>query len=119
MEGGVRPRLGAGFAARARGLRRSGALRDEQFASRYPVLYHMAEDGVWGSVKRQKWLSTSDLLDLYQIEGERRFAIESSWRPEIVRIEHDEHGAAFVRDQRPMPEGLLPRCLMGMTPQEW
>lgn len=119
MEGGVRPRLGAGFAARARGLRRSGALRDEQFASRYPVLYHMAEDGVWESIRGQGLLSASALLDLYQIEGKRRLAIESSWRPEIVRIEHDEHGVAFVRDQRPMPEGSLSRCPMGMTPQEW
>lgn len=94
-------------------------MQAEQLASSYPVLYHMAENGSWESIKEQGLLSTSALLDLYGIEGECRFAIESRWRPEMVCIEHCQYGVAFVRDQRPMPENLLLRGLEGMIPQEW
>jgi hypothetical protein len=91
----------------------------EVLVARYPRLWHMAEEGSWEGIQKHGLLSTSALLDLFEIEGERRFAIESSWRPEIVRIEHPEHGSAFVRDQKPMPESVLSRCLVGMTVQQW
>lgn len=90
-----------------------------QIASRYPVLYHMAEDGSWESIRRLGLLSTSALLNRFEVEGGERFALESRWRPNIAPIEHCEHGVAFIRDQRPMPEDVLLRCLYGMTPRDW
>lgn len=36
-----------------------------------------------------------------------------------MRIEHPEHGLALVRDDKPMQEGSLKKCLVGMTPREW
>ncbi len=45
--------------------------------SRYPVLYHMAEDGSWEGIQRLGFLSTSALLDRFEVRDERRFAIES------------------------------------------
>ncbi len=37
----------------------------------------------------------------------------------MVRLEHPEHGAALVRDNKPMLENALRSCLDGMRPREW
>ena len=86
---------------------------------RFPVLYHMAEDESWESIRRIGLLSTSALLDRFGIGGNRRYDIESRRRPEIVKLEHPEHGTALIRDNKPMQETALERCLQGMTPREW
>ncbi len=91
----------------------------ERLISRYPTLYHMAEDESWESIRKYGLLSTSALLDRFEIEDEQRFTIESARRPEIVRIEHPEHGAALIRDNKPMQEKALKRCLLEMLPREW
>ena len=91
----------------------------EDLVSRHPVLYHMAEDGSWESIRRLGLLSTSALLDRFGVEGGDRLAIESTLRPEIVTIEHPEYGTAQVRDNKPMQEKALLRCLVGMEPREW
>ena len=91
----------------------------ERLASRYPVLFHMAESGSWESIRERGLLSTSALLDLFEVEGGERITIESTRRPEIVRLEHPEHGVALVRDNKPMQEKALEKCLYGMTPREW
>ena len=79
----------------------------------------MAEDESWESIRKHELLSTSALLDKFEVEGEERFAIESTRRPEIVRVGHPEHGVALVRDNKPMQEKSLEKCLVGMTPREW
>ncbi len=91
----------------------------QRLISRYPVLYHMAEDESWESIRRHGLLSTSALLDRFEVEGKERFAIESVRRPEIVRVNHPEHGVALIRDNKPMQEKSLERCLVEMTPREW
>ena len=60
----------------------------ERFSDRYPRLYHMAESGSWCSVREHGLLSTSALLDLFEISGSKRREIESEWRPNIVPIGH-------------------------------
>ena len=94
-------------------------MNGEQLASRYPVLYHMAEDGSWEGIRRLGLLSTSALLDRFEMEGERRRRIESARRAEMETIEHPEHGRAVIRDNKPMQETVLERCLRGMTKREW
>jgi hypothetical protein len=91
----------------------------ERLISQYPTLYHMAEDGSWESIRKHGLLSTSALLDRFEIEDQQRFAIESARRPEIVRLVHPDYGTAFVRDNKPMQEKALERCLSEMTPREW
>ena len=61
-------------------------MNPERLASRYPVLFHMAEDGSWESIRARGLLSTSALLDLFEVEGELRLAIESARRPEMVKL---------------------------------
>lgn len=91
----------------------------ERLTSRYPMLYHMAEDGSWESIQRLGLLSTSALLDRFEVNGEKRLRIESARRPEIEAIEHPVYGRALIRDNKPMQEKALERCLTGMTPREW
>ena len=91
----------------------------ERFTARYPRLYHMAESGSWRSVRERGLLSTSALLDLFEISGSKRREIEWEWRPNIVPIEHPIHGTAAIRDQWPMPPEHLATGLDGITPQQW
>lgn len=88
-------------------------------ATRWPRLYHMAEAGSWPSVQLHGLLSTSALLDLFEITGLARDAIESARRPESVAIHHPVHGTAWIRDNKPINETVLRRTLVGMTEAEW
>lgn len=85
----------------------------------YPRLYHMAEEGTWESIIRNGLLSTSALLDFYEKTGQERYTIESEHRPESRTITHLSHGSAVIRDQKPMSETALQRCLIGLMPSEW
>ncbi len=92
----------------------------ERLIRRYPRLYHMAHDGSWPSIQQHGLLSTTALLDLFEIGGDRRVAIESNWRGASVLIDHPVHGQAVIRDQLPLRPDLLARCLHDrMTPAEW
>lgn len=88
--------------------------------ARCPILFHMAERGSWEQIRRHGLLSTSALLDLWQVRGSRREAIEASHRPEGVPLDHPELGHAIVRDQKPMDDAGLRRCLRdGLQPSDW
>ena len=91
----------------------------DEFVRRVPRLYHMAAEDAWDSITRHGLLSTCALLDLFEISGEQRRAIESRHRPNTMVIEHPTHGRAVVRDQKPMSEGALTKCLQGLSPQQW
>jgi hypothetical protein len=86
--------------------------------SRYPVLYHMAEDGSWESIRKLGLLSTGALLDTFEVEDARRFEIESCHRPKCSRSGTPNAGA-LVRDNKPMREKVLAQCLVGMEPTAW
>jgi hypothetical protein len=92
----------------------------DEFIEQYPRLYHMAADGSWPSIREHGLLSTSALLDLFEIKGAVRHALESELRPNSVEISHAKFGKAIVRDQKPMSESALAECLTdGMSTWEW
>jgi hypothetical protein len=91
----------------------------EQLIKNHPRLYHMAEKDAWLSIQKHGLLSTTALLDLFEIKGNQREALESAHRPESVTITHPTHGRAVVRDQKPMSDSGLRRCLSGVSPREW
>lgn len=91
----------------------------EQFLKHYPLLYHMANDGTWDSIQKYGLLSTTALLDLFGIREKERFEIESCHRPTSRPIEHPLYGRVVIRDQAPMREAALEKCLVGMNCQEW
>src|SRR4029077_20238876 len=65
-------------------------------------------------------LSTTALLDLYELGGEERRKLESERRPESVKISRDGLAEAVGRDQKPMTRSALEKCLTdGTTPEEW
>jgi hypothetical protein len=85
-----------------------------------PKLFHMAEEGSWPSISSHGLLSTSALLDLYQVEGSDRDRIEGKRRSSSVSIKKDGLGTATIRDQLPMDDKGLLRCLQdGLTPEDW
>ena len=92
----------------------------EEIVERYPRLYHMAEADTWKSIKRYGLMSTSTLLDFFEITGDEREALESAHRPESVKITHPRYGSAVIRDQKPMNDKDLIKCLGDeLTPRQW
>ena len=95
-------------------------MKKDELIEKYPYLYHMAEKNSWSKISKQGLLSTSALLDLYEYDGAQRIQIEASLRPANVVIRHKQYGEAVIRDQHPMSDKGLQRCLSdGLTPTQW
>jgi Family of unknown function (DUF7002) len=69
---------------------------------KYPLVYHMAAVRSWSSIQHHGLLSTTAILDLFEVKADCREAIESRKRPESVVITHPQHGTATIRDQKPI-----------------
>lgn len=92
----------------------------EELLTDCPSLFHMAERGSWPSIQRHGLLSTSALLDALQVVGAQRCRIERQRRPESVSLSHPRFGHVVIRDQKPMDDAGLRRCLQdGVTAEEW
>jgi hypothetical protein len=92
----------------------------EGLAEVYPKLYHMADAESWPSIRKHGLLSTTALLDLFELRGKQRADIERCRRPGCVPINHAVHGRAVVRDQIPLIESKLAKALpCGYTPTQW
>ena len=80
----------------------------------------MAEPDALPSILRHGLLSTSALLDLFEVETERRISLERCVRKKSESITHPKYGSAVVRDQKPIVnEARLERCVKGATPEQW
>lgn len=111
-----------GVASGASGLHAGGMTETElaDMLRHCPVLYHMAEAGSWPSIQRHGLLSTRALLDLFAVHGPARDAALRTHRPAGVPLCHKVHGTAVLRDQKPMSDAALRRCLTGgMQPADW
>ena len=92
----------------------------EEIVRDCPILYHMAERGAWKSIRDQGLLSTGALLDLYGITGDDRAMIESERRSTSIPIYRNGRPRVVVRDQLPMTDESLRRCLLdNMKPRDW
>jgi hypothetical protein len=86
----------------------------------FPRLYHVTDGGAWASIRTHGLLSTSALLGLYGVQGPVRTGFESERRPAGMILRSDGLPDVLVRDQSPMSDRVLLRCLTdGMTPREW
>jgi Family of unknown function (DUF7002) len=91
-----------------------------ELSGRFPLLYHMAQLGSWRSVEEHGLLSTTALLDLFELRGNERFRIESCHRPDSIPITHPVHGSAVIRDQKPMSDTSVRKALTGgLKPTDW
>ena len=80
----------------------------------------MAEPESWPAIRDHGLLSTSALLSRYGIRDDARAAIEAQHRPECVTIGGTGLPNAVVRDQKPMSDGALSKCLEdGLAPVDW
>jgi len=79
----------------------------------------MAESGSWSNIREHGLLSTSALLDLFNITGEERDAIESHQRRESVMIGDPPLGPVVIRDQIVLNENALRENLDGMSTTEY
>ena len=80
----------------------------------------MAEPDALPSILEHGLLSTSALLNLFELRGEARRRLECQVRRQSEVINHPRFGAAVVRDQKPIVnEERLRGCVQGATPEEW
>jgi len=92
----------------------------EELAARHPRLYHVTEPGAWESIRKNGLLSASRLLDLYEVQGEKRETLETKRRPAAVVLHHPHHGQIILNDNVPLSEQALSKCLDDqLTPSEW
>lgn len=92
----------------------------DELLTNCPKLYHMAAAGSWPGIKKRGLLSTTALLDLYGVSGTERRNIEAERRPKSVALSAKGLPKAFVRDQLPMDDKGLVRCLTdGLSPTMW
>lgn len=92
----------------------------DQLVHANPTLFHMAERGAWPAIQRHGLLSTSALLDLYGVTGAARVALEATRRPDTATLTRPGLPAIAIRDQKPMTDRALERCLTGgMSPPDW
>mgnify|MGYP001627393144 CR=1 FL=1 len=80
----------------------------------------MATEGSWPSIQARGLLSTSSLLDVYGVDSPTRARILGAHRPQSVTIKAEGLPPATIRDQKPMSDGALQKCLDdGLSPREW
>jgi hypothetical protein len=95
-------------------------LTEEQLLFNYPRLWHMAHEGSWDAIREHGLMSARALLDHYAVTGAARDALESARRPESVPLARDGLPGAVIRDQKPMNDVALARCLTdGLRPADW
>jgi hypothetical protein len=86
----------------------------------YPRLFHMTHEGSWPGIQQHGLLSTTALLDLFEVTGERREQLEVVRRAQSEEIVHPKHGRALLRDQKPLNEKKLKAALTdGLTTEDW
>lgn len=80
----------------------------------------MAEDGSWANIRENGLMSTSAILDFLEIQGEQRTQIESNRRSETTLLKGKNNVSFAVRDQKPMTDSALCRCLADqLSPADW
>jgi hypothetical protein len=91
----------------------------DELVEHYPRLFHVTELGSWETIGRHGLLSVRAILDRFEVGEPLRGRLETQRRPAPVRLSHPAHGDVLIRDQRPLQETKLARCLTDMTVAEW
>ena len=91
---------------------------DELIAT-YPRLYHLTDPANLDSLRRHGLLSTSALLDKWQVPAADRPPLEAARREDAVTLSHPLHGTAKLRDNKPITPAGLAKCLVGIDAAAW
>jgi hypothetical protein len=91
----------------------------DELIENYPLLYHMAWEGSWPSIREEGLLTTSQLVEACDPEPEIRDAILARRRPSTITLTHPTRGHVMIRDQAPLRPQFLDRSLTDMSVSEW
>jgi hypothetical protein len=58
----------------------------------YPRLHHMAHEDAWEQIQRFGLLSTTSILNLWEVKGEERSDIEREMKRSSVELVHPRYG---------------------------
>ena len=95
-------------------------MQPEDLWCHYPVLYHIAWDGSWASIKEQGLLSTKSLLTSYGKSDEEIARLTRVRRAHWVEIDCPGRPRAVLRDQKPLTDGGLRKALPeSIEPWQW
>lgn len=89
-----------------------------EFVDRFPQVHHVTTGGAWEGIAATGLLSTSALLDRFQVREPQRSALESRPRPKSVELFHQGHGRVVLFDNRPLRVDILRGCL-DCSVEEW
>lgn len=93
---------------------------EQELIQLYPRLWHMAHQGAWPAIRERGLMSSSALLDDYAVEAEQKNRLQNMRRPESVPLAHPDRPGAIIRDQKPMSDRALEKCLDDdLTPNDW
>lgn len=85
-----------------------------------PHLYHVTACDNLGPILQHGLLSVSALLERFEDDDGVRAKRERQHRSGFETLEHPVHGRAILRDQNPLNESMLRRCLLdGLSPEDW
>ncbi len=92
----------------------------DELGDRHPKLFHVTVAGTSAAIMEHGLLSTSSLLDLFEVSSGQRALIEGTPRPRAVPIHHPGLGTAIINEKSPMTEAALAKCLDdGLQPKDW
>ena len=92
----------------------------EELSRRHPRLYHVTEASAWPGIREHGLLSTSRLLDLFEIKGAERTRLELERRATEEPLKHQRLESVVLNDQIPLSHAKLKRCLDdNLTPPDW
>ena len=95
-------------------------MTEEELIYHYPRLWHMAHTGSWPAIRDHGLMSAEALLQAYGVRGDSLHRLGSARRSESVPLQAENLPGAVLRDQKPMDDARLARCLDdGLTPREW
>lgn len=95
-------------------------MRARDLIEYYPRLYHVTATRNWGLIRQHGVLPTTALIDLFEVDPELRERLARQRRPKSVRLKHPTHGTAIIRDNIPLNEPKLKRCLKDdLEPADW
>ena len=95
-------------------------MMEQELIKLYPRLWHMAHPGSWPAIRSHGLMSAGALIRDYELSEEEATSLRSQRRPESVHLARTGRPGAVLRDQKPMFDSVLAKCLTGgMTPQQW
>jgi hypothetical protein len=92
----------------------------KQLVETYPRLWHMAHDGAWPAIRDHGLMSAQALVEAYGLGAADCDRLLGARRPANEALAAPGLPGAVVRDQKPMTDKALLKCLEGgMIPEDW